>query len=80
MIGQKTIRESPRPNNRMEPTGPDRYLGADLDIRKQIQLDRKIVSSMIIDSVLSVLRNEYGFDEKEIDGFHAKLQKEIESK
>lgn len=79
MTGQKTIRESARADNRMEPMGPNRYLGADLDIRKQIQLDRRIVSSMLIDSVLSVLRSEFDFDDEEIDSFRANLQKEIES-
>lgn len=74
MIGQGTTRESQSPGNRMEPSGPNRYLITDL------QMDRKIVSSLIVDSVLSVLRSEYDFDEKEIDHFHSKLQKEIGSK
>lgn len=80
MIGHKTMRESPRPNNRMEPSGPNRYLSSDSDIRKHMQLDRKIVSSMIVDSVLSVLRNDYQFNDEAIDLFHAKLKKEIESR
>lgn len=74
------IRQTPRPNNRMEPDGPVRYLKSESQIRQYLQEHSKIVSSILVDSVLTVLKNKYDFSNEKLEAFHADLKKEIDER
>lgn len=77
LVGIRPSREAPVPFNRMEPNGPNRYLKTDHDIREYLKKDRKIVSTLIVDCALSVLKRDFAFSDEELNTFHAGLQEEI---
>lgn len=80
MLDQRSTRQAPVPHNRMEPEGPTRYLKTDKDIRQYLQQDRKIVSCILVDSAITVLKRDFDFTTEQSLAFHAELQKEILNK
>lgn len=61
--------------DRMMQNGPNRKKNI---ISKHLQQDRKIISSLLLQSVITVLKRDNKFTDEQIQTFHSNLQKEID--